>query len=178
LEADLLLAKRDLESAKEKIGSVKRHEQEKQQNFAAKAKETIETLKDRLAKAESAQHDASVDENVLAELTDLMKAIRDKDERIKKLEKTKITKSQIANIQKLKVSAARRLLFIWVNHVDSYLRAALFHRMNGLNSWPRRKSTNSVWKNWRVEFLVVLDCQNGLTQASINRKRLRNYKTI
>ena len=40
-----------------------------------------------------------------AELADLKKSLREKDERIKKLEKTKITKSQIANIQKLKVRA-------------------------------------------------------------------------
>ena len=121
LEADLLSTKRDLETAKEKVVSVKRHEQEKQQKFAAKAKETIETLKDRLAKAESAQHDSSTEENMLVELRDLKQTLRDKDERIKKLEKTKITKSQIANIQKLKVRTACYFLPLFISLDLTYL---------------------------------------------------------
>ena len=103
-KADCLSAKRELESAKEKVDSVKRHEHEKQQKFAAKAKEAIETLKDRLTKAESTQNASKVVETLQAEVKELTQTLCDKDARIKKLEKSKITKSQIANIQKLKVS--------------------------------------------------------------------------
>ena len=103
-EADCLSAKRELESAKEKVDSVKRHEHEKQQKFAAKAKEAIEILKDRLTKAESTQHASKGVETLHAEVKELTQTLCDKDARIKKLEKSKITKSQIANIQKLKVS--------------------------------------------------------------------------
>jgi chromosome segregation ATPase len=103
-ETDCLSAKRELESTKEKVDLVKRHEHEKQQKFAAKAKEAIETLKDRLAKAESTQKASTVVENLQAEVKELTQTLCDRDERIKKLEKSKITKSQIANIQKLKVS--------------------------------------------------------------------------
>ena len=103
-EADCLSAKRELESAKEKFDSVKRHEYDKQQKFAAKAKEAIETLKDRLTKAESTQNASKVVETLQAEVKELTQTLCDKDARIKKLEKSKITKSQIANIQKLKVS--------------------------------------------------------------------------
>ena len=105
-EADCLSAKRDLEAAKEKIASVKQHEHEKQQKFAAKAKEAIETLKERLAKAESANNVAGASavevENLRSEVEELKSTLSNKEERIKKLEKSKITKSQIANIQKLK----------------------------------------------------------------------------
>ena len=83
--------------------SKKKHEHEKQQKFAAKAKEAIETLKDRLAKAESTQNGPKVAESLQEELKALKKTLDEKDERIKKLEKSKITKTQIANIQKLKV---------------------------------------------------------------------------
>lgn len=133
-------------SAKEKIGSVKRHEQEKQQKFAEKAKDTIETLKDRLAKAESTQRDSSVAADLRKELMDLKNSLRDKDERIKKLEKTKITKSQIESIQKLKVrldceSTAKsvfRCLSLTFLYCDRH-----FNRMSGLNTWLRQKSTSS-----------------------------------
>ena len=102
-EADYLAAKGEVESAKEKVGAIKKHEHEKQQKFAAKAKEAIETLKDRLAKAESTQNGPKVAESLQEELKALKKTLDEKDERIKKLEKSKITKTQIANIQKLKV---------------------------------------------------------------------------
>ena len=104
-EAACLSAKHELESAKEKVDRIKKHEHEKQQKFAAKAKEAIETLKERLAKAESAQNGSGANESLQAEVKALTSTLREKDERIKKLEKSKITKSQIANIQKLKVSA-------------------------------------------------------------------------
>jgi len=104
-KADCLSVKQDLDAAKEKIASVKRHEHEKQQKFASRAKEAIETLKEKLAKAESAQSSSLgriQEEDLQAEVTELKSTLREKDERIKKLEKSKITKSQIANIQKLK----------------------------------------------------------------------------
>lgn len=103
-EAGYLAARRELESAKEKVSAAKKHEHEKQQKFVAKAKEAIETLKDRLAKAESIQNGPNVAESLQKELKAFKKTLDEKDERIKKLEKSKITKTQIANIQKLKVS--------------------------------------------------------------------------
>ena len=110
-EADCLSAKRELESAKEKVARVKRHEHEKQQKFAAHAKEAIETLKDRLAKADASQKALAANStpkaevgSLQAEVKELRSTLRSKDERIKKLEKSKITKSQIASIQKMKVS--------------------------------------------------------------------------
>ena len=76
-----------------------------QQKFAGKARETIETLKQRLAQAESQA--TSADANALqAEVDSLVQTISEKDKRIQKLEKSKITKSQIQNIQKLKVRAS------------------------------------------------------------------------
>ena len=111
-EADCLSAKRELESTKEKVDLVKRHEHEKQQNLAAKAKEAIETLKDRLAKAESKPNASEVINNLQAKMKELTQTLYDKEERIKKLEKSKITKSQIARIQKLKV---RHVLILFVS---------------------------------------------------------------
>ena len=111
-EANYVSAKRDLESSKEKVDRIKRHEHEKQQKFAVKAQEAIETLKDRLAKAESAQKISAASnvagvkvDSLQTEVKELKSTLRDKDARIIKLEKSKITKSQIANIQKLKVRA-------------------------------------------------------------------------
>jgi len=104
-KANTVSVKRDLESAKEKIDRIKRHEHEKQQKLASKAKEAIETLKNRLAKAESEVGNiagrAEI-ERLQKEVKELKCTLGEKDERIKKLEKSKITKSQIANIQKLK----------------------------------------------------------------------------
>jgi len=102
-EADCFAARLELKSAKEKVSAVKKHEYEKQQKFAAKAKEAIETLKGRLAKAESIQNGPKVAESLQDELKALKKTIDEKDERIKKLENSKITKTHIANIKKLKV---------------------------------------------------------------------------
>ena len=82
-------------------------EHEKQKMFAAKANEAIETLKERLSKAE-AHADSSADraeaDGSQAEVDSLKSAICENDERIKKLEKSKIIKTQFQNIQKLKVS--------------------------------------------------------------------------
>ena len=68
---------------------------------AAKAKEAIETLKERLHKAESQKGSAGGETD---EVAALKSTLVEKDARIKKLEKSKITKQQIQNIQKLKVS--------------------------------------------------------------------------
>ena len=76
-----------------------------QQKFAAKARDAIETLKQRLAQAETKANSADAD-GLRAEVDSLVQTISEKDERIKKLEKSKITKSQIQNIQKLKVRAS------------------------------------------------------------------------
>jgi chromosome segregation ATPase len=155
-EADCLSAKRELESAREKVDSVMRHEHEKQKKFAAKAKEAIETLKDRLAKAESTPNASKVVDDLQAKMKELTQTLRDKEERIKKLEKSKITKSQISNIQKLKVCCVLMLVVspplihrwrilltcIFMNHSN-----ILSLRMKEVNSWPKRKNTSSGWKN-------------------------------
>ena len=63
-------------------------------------------LKERLSKAEE-QSGSSIGQaegdGLRAEVNSLKSTICEKDERIKKLEKSKITKTQIQNIQKLKV---------------------------------------------------------------------------
>ena len=97
-EAICLSTKLELESAKENIDSIMRYEREKQQKFAAKAEEVIETLKGKVAKAESAQ------KNLQSQVNELAQTLCDKDERIKKLEKSKITENLVASIQKLTVS--------------------------------------------------------------------------
>lgn len=108
-EAECLSLRQELESAKDKIDRIKQYEHDKQQKFAAKARDAIETLKQRLAQAESKA--TSADANALqAEVDSLMQTISEKDERIKKLEKSKITKSQIQNIQKLKDERSQFML--------------------------------------------------------------------
>jgi len=88
----------------------------------------------------------------------LKKTIDEKDERIKKLEKSKITKTQIANIQKLKVrnkeachnSQLSCLFFVEYNHCVAPTSDYCYHnshRMNEVNSWLRPKNTNSEWTN-------------------------------
>lgn len=75
--------------------------------YPGKAKEAIETLKERCAKAEKALKTPGGKEveSLQAEVKELQSEIAKKDARITHLEKHKITKSHLADISKIKVRA-------------------------------------------------------------------------
>jgi len=104
-EAQVLSAKRELEDAKEKVEMIRTREHAKRQELASKAEATVNALKTRLETATAANarldmNGGSEDSN--RELDELKMKIREKDARIVKLEKAKITRAQIEQITKLK----------------------------------------------------------------------------
>ena len=103
-EAGYLSAKRELEDAKEKVEKIRKHEHAKRQELASKAEATVNALKTRLETATAAASlgkTSGTDDNS-REVDGLKSKIREKDARIEKLEKAKITRAQIEQITKLK----------------------------------------------------------------------------
>lgn len=103
-EAGYLSAKRELEDAKENVEKIRTHEHAKRRELASKAEATVNALKTRLETATAAAslgkerggNDSS------SGVDELKNKIREKDARIQKLEKSKITRAQIEQIAKLK----------------------------------------------------------------------------
>ena len=108
LNADYLSAKSELTASKEKIAQVKAREQEKCKQLAEKAKSSIEELQKRLSHAEhKAKQDGSSSEEIQTlkdQLEEVNSVIKEKDARISKLEKTKMTKEQVDKIRKIQVN--------------------------------------------------------------------------
>ena len=174
-KADCLSIKQDLDAAKEKIASVKRHEHEKQQKFASRAKEAIETLKEKLAKAESAQSSSLgriQEEDLQAEVTELKSTLREKDERIKKLEKSKITKSQIANIQKLKDERSQFL----AEAKEAKARVEELENSKPRRGGLRERTDASADQSQEVEKVRddLKQCENKLRKYVQHSERLEN----
>jgi len=174
-KADCLSIKQDLDAAKEKIASVKRHEHEKQQKFASRAKEAIETLKEKLAKAESAQSSSLgriQEEDLQAEVTELKSTLREKDERIKKLEKSKITKSQIANIQKLKDERSKFL----AEAKEAKARVEELENSKPRRGGLRERTDASADQSQEVEKVRddLKQCENKLRKYVQHSERLEN----
>ena len=118
LNADYLSAKSELTASKEKIAQVKAREHEKCQHLAEKAKSSIEDLQKRLSKAEYKVKQGGSSSQEIQSLKDQLEevnsAIKEKDARISKLEKTKMTKDQIGKIRLIQVS------FLWVYNTSKY----------------------------------------------------------
>ena len=103
-EAGYLSAKRELEDAKDSVEKIRRHEHAKRQELASKAEATVNALKTRLETATAAASLAKTSggDGSSREIDELKSTIREKDARIQKLEKAKITRAQIEQITKLK----------------------------------------------------------------------------
>ena len=117
--SDYLRAKQDLDKSKEKVIRVDKCAKEKQKKFAARAEASIKHLQSELNRAQEALKTAAgtsgssalVNDNDQAEMNalqikmkELKATIQEKDNRIKYLEKHKVTKEMSEMVQKLKVS--------------------------------------------------------------------------